>query len=301
MRDPICIGLDLAWSPNHPSGIAVIKGVTSGGKVMGGILTDSRILQTDQEISNYILQQGGEAPWVVVAVDAPLWVPNPSGQRRAETELNQIFRVYQAGAHPSNRQRLSYGGKVRGESLIANLAEGGFVYRASIQPDWVGRQLTEVYPHPAMVALFGLQRTLKYKAKPQRPWAERQQAWQDYQQHLNQLGESDPWLRGQQSLLAKKVEDRRGRALKNYEDQVDALMCAYIALYGLRWGSQRCRTFGDVEEGSIFTPIPSSLWRVGESSPFDGSTGGGDQQQDPRLVDVDGACLQGNANHAISS
>ncbi|NJK64323.1 MAG: hypothetical protein HC921_17965 [Synechococcaceae cyanobacterium SM2_3_1] len=70
------------------------------------------------------------------------------------------------------------------------------------------------------------------------------------------LQAQDPWLRGQVKLLDQDVTLLRGRKLKDYEDQVDALMCAYIALYGFRWGKLRCQSFGSDEAGAIFTPVP---------------------------------------------
>lgn len=257
MAQLICIGLDLAWSPRNPSGLATLRVQLGdpGRQNLTGHLVDSRILQTDEEILDYIQAQAGEDP-CLVAVDAPLRVPNLSGQRRAEAELNRVFRAYAAGAHPANRRLLEKNGQVRGEALVQALASYGFREQASIERGKLSRQVTEVFPHSALVSLFGLSRTLKYKARPRRTWPERQQAWQLYQHHLRSLAAADPALQGHEELLQVKVGSLKSRRLKNYEDQVDALMCAYIALYGFRWGSERCRSFGTLQEGHIFTPLP---------------------------------------------
>ncbi len=254
----ICIGLDLAWSPRNPSGIATVQVIKDPwlGK-WTGILTDCRILQTDTEILNYIQSRAGRDPEpCLIAVDAPLRVPNLTGQRKAEAELNRVFRAYEAGAHPANRRLLARDGQVRGEALVQALSNWGFQERAEIQQGSLTRQVTEVFPHSAMVSLFGLSRTLKYKARPKRTWQERQQAWHLYQHHLRSLTLADPALSGHEALLQVEVGSLKGRALKDYEDRVDALMCAYVALYGFRWGSERCHSFGNLQEGHIFTPLP---------------------------------------------
>ncbi len=255
----ICIGLDLAWSARNPSGVATLEVEIGDPQApnLTGHLRDNRLLQTDQEIVDYIQAQAGGDP-CLVAVDAPLRVPNPSGQRRAEAELNRVFRAYAAGAHPANRRLLAKNGQVRGEALVQALSRYGFREQASIEQGSLARQITEVFPHSAMVSLFGLSRSLPYKARPRRAWLQREQAWRLYQQHLHALASAEPSLQGHEPLLQVEVGSLRGRQLKNYEDQVDALLCAYIALYGFRWGSQRCHSFGNLQEGHIFTPLPPS-------------------------------------------
>ena len=96
------------------------------------------------------------------------------------------------------------------------------------------RRAIEVYPHPATVVLFGLGKTLKYKAKPgpqlsdllrsellllmdhvERARAPTERTWRD--------------LRTQVETATRKVD------LRQVEDQVDAVVCAYVALFAERW------------------------------------------------------------------
>jgi predicted RNase H-like nuclease len=247
------IGIDLAWSPRNASGAAIVRGGAAGGE-----LIHTGLLASDAEIVAYIARHAGDGP-AIVAVDAPLWVPNESGRRLGEAEIARAFGRYQAGAHPANRRRLAFEGVVRGEALVVALEALGFRHAPAIEAGAQVRQVVEVFPHPAMIALFGLARTLKYKAKPRRTAGERLAEWQRYQAHLAALAAADPPLRGQASLLAQDVAALRGRRLKDYEDQVDALMCAYIALYAFRWGMARCRVFGTIEAGYIFTPVPEAM------------------------------------------
>jgi predicted RNase H-like nuclease len=249
------IGLDLAWSERNLTGAAVLR----GGPEAATLLAAPTLLRSLDEIVAYVQAYAGSGP-AIVAVDAPLWVPNAAGQRRAEAELNALFRVYEAGAHPANRRLLARGeqGTIRGEALVAALRTHGFLPAAQIDAAAPGRLITEVFPHPAMIAIFTLVRTLKYKAKPGRSLAERHAAWAAYQQHLRDLTHADPALSGDLRLLDIATAELNGAALKRYEDQVDALFCAYLALYIHRWGAARCRTFGSLAEGWIISPVPST-------------------------------------------
>ena len=248
------IGIDLAWSPRNLTGAAVLRGDAGGAD-----LIDYGLLGDDAAISAYIARHAHERP-VLVAVDAPLWVPNETGRRPGEAEIGRAFARYQAGAHPANRSRLAFDGIVRGEALVAALAARRFVHAPEVAAGVPVRQVIEVFPHPAMVALFGLDRTLKYKAKPRRSTNLRLSEWRRYQTYLAALASADPPLHGQTALTTQDVAALRGHRLKDYEDQVDALMCAYIALYAFRWGAARCRSFGTFDGGYIFTPVPEGMW-----------------------------------------
>ena len=56
------------------------------------------------------------------------------------------------------------------------------------------RRAVEVYPHTAIVALFGLASTLKYKAKPGRTLQSRAAALDELLDHLEALRAADPPL-----------------------------------------------------------------------------------------------------------
>lgn len=250
------IGVDLAWSARNRSGAAVLAGGPEGA----ALAEPPALLGGLEEIVGYIERHAGDGP-AIVAVDAPLWVPNAEGRRPAEAELTAAFRSYEAGAHPANRRLLARDGVVRGEQLVAALAGLARPFRHvdRVAAGEDGRLVTEVFPHPAMVAIFELGRTLKYKARPGRGADERLAAWAAYHARLRGLGAADPPLRGPLPLLDAKVAELRPARLKDHEDMVDALFCAYIALYAHRWGAARCRTFGDMERGYIFTPVPAEM------------------------------------------
>lgn len=247
------IGIDLAWSTRNPSGGAVIEGNENSGELVA-----SALLGGDDEVIAFVDRHAGDQP-ALVAIDAPLVVPNESGRRPGEAELGACFARYQAGAHPANRARLAVDGVVRGEALVERLAALGFAHRPAVQALAPVRQVLEVYPHPAMIGLFQLKCTLKYKARPRRTLPTRLQAFAAYHRHLRNL--SEPALSGAEELLDRNLDVLIPARLKDHEDRLDALMCAYTAHYLWRWGMARARVFGTLEHGYITTPVAHDMLR----------------------------------------
>ncbi|RLJ03077.1 MAG: DUF429 domain-containing protein [Candidatus Aenigmatarchaeota archaeon] len=243
------VGVDLAWSDKNGSGVAVIEGDRKGGRFLSG-----KVLFSDEEIIDFIKRYVGDES-ALIAVDAPLVVPNERGRRDAEKLVGLLFRGYNAGAHPANRKRLSqWSGKVRGEE-IAKLIEGiGFVHNPYIERFEETRAFFEVYPHPSMVVLFNLDRIIQYKSKPKRDYEFRWREFERYQNYLKSLGNAEPSLTLPEEITERNVRDLRNRELKDFEDLLDAVFCAYIAYYC--WVKpERCAVLGDLERGYILTPV----------------------------------------------
>lgn len=247
-------GIDLAWSPNNDTGIAVIH----GDKHRGDITYTGRAT-TDHDIVTTVLNEIGDNP-CILTIDAPLHVPNEEGRRPAEEEVGKLFRQYNAGAHPANRSILTqWTGSVRGEDLTQLFEEEGFTHTPRIAQGEETRKLFEVYPHPSMVALFDLDTVLPYKPRSNRSYETRWNAFQQYQDHLKQLQEASPALTVPHTLLEKKVTELRGQSLKDYEDVLDAVFCAYLAHY--TWTHpDKVAVLGTVEEGYIATPVKDGMW-----------------------------------------
>ncbi|MFT4250736.1 MAG: DUF429 domain-containing protein [Candidatus Woesearchaeota archaeon] len=228
------VGVDLSWSRKNKSGVVVLD---NNKLVLSGVVS------SDEEVIRCITSTVGSSP-VMVAIDAPLLVPNESGSRLAEKELNNVFRKYEAGAHPANRSWfLRSSGCVRGEELVVALEKVGVVHDPLLS---CKRCCFEVYPHPAMIRLFDLEKTLKYKPRKNRSYEERYEAFRRYQNHLSSLNVTNT-----SDLLSVDVSSLRGSALKEYEDVLDALLCAYIAKDVHERGADM---FGTLQEGYILVP-----------------------------------------------
>jgi predicted RNase H-like nuclease len=73
------VGVDLAWSARNQTGIAVLNNDGHLIRICAAI-TDDAIIEAVQP---YVREE------CLVAIDAPLIVPNPDGFRLAETLLNR--------------------------------------------------------------------------------------------------------------------------------------------------------------------------------------------------------------------
>ena len=236
------VGVDLAWGGRNPTGVAVID--TAGRLIhVTAVRDDDEVLAA---LSPYV---GGDC---VVAFDAPLVVTNPTGQRPAEAALNHDFRRFEAGAHPSNTSRPEFADSPRAGRLAAAL--GLDLDPRSSAP----RRAIEVYPHPATVVLFRLQRTLKYKAKPGRTLDQLRSQLLVLMDGVETLAHADEPMSvhqhdGWAELRRQVVGAQRKSDLRRAEDPVDAVVCAYVALYAQR-RPDGVAIYGDVATGCIVTP-----------------------------------------------
>lgn len=211
-------------------------------------LIATSVLQTDEEIIDWVERYREST--TIIAIDAPIIAPNPAGTgRRCDREVTSVFGRYHAGTYPAHREKCQ-----RPIQLRRKLQRRGF----NPDPVLVPRQRTccqiEVYPHPAQIALFSLRRILKYKKG--RPETRRNGLRKLARHIVADLSRHTPPLSSNRSLrqLCAIHSSVRGRALKQQEDQLDALVCAYVAGHFWFWGEKRWRVIGDVRRGYIVCP-----------------------------------------------
>lgn len=109
-----------------------------------------------------------------------------------------------------------------------------------------------------------MERTLKYKAKPGRSVDRLKSELLLLMDGLERLAQASIPLRvaaheGWLALRAAVAGAQRKSELRRAEDPVDAVVCAYVALY-----AQRCpglvTIYGDVDTGCIVTPsLPDQI------------------------------------------
>lgn len=243
------IGLDLAWGGRNSSGLAVLE-YRADHAVL--IAAHDRV-GDDDEILGLIGHYAVET--TLVAIDAPLLVPNVHGRRPVETVLSRLLHKHQAAPHPANRRLFPDG--VRGERIAHRLGALGFGLDPYLAPRSRARAVLEVYPHAAMITLFGLDKTLKYKARSDRELDERRAELRRYRSLLLSLERERPPLRRTplwEDVLDERSVELTGGALKRREDLWDAVFCAYLGLYHWYWGAERCAVVGDTESGYIVLP-----------------------------------------------
>lgn len=246
------VGLDLAWGEKNQTGVAAID---ASGRVL-----HVGVAQDDDDIAATV------APYVngdcLVAIDAPLIVKNPTGHRQCERDLNRDFQRFDAGARPAFTERPEFK-HPRGARIAAALG-------LDLDPSSPSRRRAiEVYPHPATIALFGLDKTVKYKRGA---FGDRQRELLRLMTLIEDLDGATPRLRANRNVnwveLRKRVEAAtRPGQLDRDEDPVDALLCAYIASYWYH-RPEDVTVYGDVASGYIITPsLPADRLPRARSAP----------------------------------
>lgn len=242
------IGIDLAWSvEKNNTGVAVLRGGRSGASL---VESDSGVTSMSGIVA-FMARHATDT--TVIAIDAPLIVKNRTGSRPCEKEIGRRFGKFHASCHSSNLTRIPHPAGVR---LVSELSARGFKHDLDLTKakGRDGQWLFEVYPHPAMVALFELEQIIKYKKGRV---AERRAGLGQLQRHLQALTAREPGLKNSprlQALLGQDPERLRGRDLKQHEDSLDALFCAYLAYHCWCWGEERNEMIGDLETGYIVVP-----------------------------------------------
>lgn len=225
-----CIGVDFGWM-SGASGLAWM--VSDSGGIR--FVETARIADVGEVIAWIETRAGNDC---VVAVDAPLQLGNASGMRAAEKAAHRLYGRYDAGCYPAHQGSV-FAARTTGFSKA--LSELGFVL--SHEPFQKGRRQFECFPHIVSVEMFGLDRILKYKKGPR---AARGAA-------LAQLRDLIARRLGIEDLKLPEIPQRGD--LKDMEDRLDAILCAYSAYWWWRWGYERNRVLGDPEEGCMIVPI----------------------------------------------
>jgi predicted RNase H-like nuclease len=232
------VGLDLAWGEKSQTGVAAVDS--------DGRLLHVGVAQDDASILNAV------APFTrddcLVAIDAPLIVPNETGARPCETALNREFGRFDAGARPAFRGKPEFmypRGARLADALDLDMDPGSTAARRAI----------EVFPHPASVVFFGLDKILKYKRGS---FDDRKRELLKLMTLIEGLDKATPRLRANRSVawveLRRRVEAAtRPGQLDQDEDPVDAVVCAYVGLYWY-YRPEDVTTYGDYLTGYIVTP-----------------------------------------------
>ncbi|WP_193311360.1 DUF429 domain-containing protein [Georgenia satyanarayanai] len=233
------IGIDLAWNTRRRTGLAAVDDA--------GALVASASAVSDAEIDGWL--DGLSAPVVTVAIDAPLVVRNPTGMRECERLVGKAYGRYDASCHASNRS-ISYFDPPRAWTLAER---HGWVTDPARRGSTALPAAVEVYPHAAMVGLFGLGRILKYKSGRV---LTRQEALLELLRLMEGVAVLGLPANARWREVRRAVEEAtRPMHLDRVEDEVDAVMCAHLA-WLWHHEPQSLHVFGDGDSGYIVAPPP---------------------------------------------
>ncbi|GAB4251320.1 MAG: DUF429 domain-containing protein [Candidatus Methylacidiphilales bacterium] len=230
------VGIDLAWGETKADGVCFVR-VTGGQAEVDGFAYP----QGDDGLVRALGERVGRRERAFVAVDAPLVCPNLTGSRPVDRLTHTLFHREHAACHPANLGKCPRPPRVMGLLAAEGFRLGWNLVR--------GRRLvSEVYPHPAMVRLFRLERILKYKRGLV---TERRAEFERFGRLVRDLvGKEFPELR----LNGEAEELLRAPWSKPVEDRVDAMFCALIGLWHWKHGGQRSEVIGDLKTGFILLP-----------------------------------------------
>ncbi|MEH2449665.1 MAG: DUF429 domain-containing protein [Nostoc sp.] len=238
------IGIDLGWR-SQPSGLCCLEWVD--GQLQ---LLDLDRKDAIADILIWIDQSVKPDEPAIIAVDAPTLIPNANGSRLPDKLSHKYFGKYHAGCYPAN-QNLPFAERTINFGL--ELESRGFAHAPTIEPQKLSRYQIEVFPHPAIVNLFNLERILKYKKGRLNERRLELIKLQNYL--LDILPSFSPPLRPLRLCGSFLLEiPTTGAALKATEDKLDSLICAYVAAYWWYWGEERNLVLGDRTTGYIVIP-----------------------------------------------
>ena len=232
----LLIGVDLAWGEKKHDGVCFLEWEGGKGRVVG-----FGYPQGDKELLDMVCEQARGFRSVFVTVDAPIVCPNKTGTRPVDRLTHRMFHKEHAACHPANFTRCP-----RPPRLARLFVKHGF--RVGWETRGVMKTVAEVYPHPAMVRMFGLPRIVKYKKGSV---AERRKEFRRLQRLLRScLRKKFPQLKLNPETSALLKE----KWSKPVEDRTDGLFCALIGLWHWMHQGRKSEVIGDRKTGFILLP-----------------------------------------------
>lgn len=264
---PAVLGIDAAWSPRNPSGVALIKAKDDGrweyvdvapsydsfinladsipvdwnARLTGGALT-ARI---NQLLTAAIELLGGERV-TVIAVDMPLSREPIQGRRVADDAISREFGGRGCGTHSPNVL-----GAGIADELCQILADLGYPLAVNNPGELIAPATIEVYPHPALLCLLDLNYRLPYKVGKSRRYWPRTTAEERVRNLLAHFRQIHAGLSGEIDGIPDFLPEAGSlNSLKRYEDALDALVCAWV---GARYLAGCATAYGD-HTAAIWVP-----------------------------------------------
>ncbi|MGO8975610.1 MAG: DUF429 domain-containing protein, partial [Steroidobacteraceae bacterium] len=190
-------------------------------------------------------------PVDLVAIDMPLARSPIVGRRTSDDAVSRAYGGRKCGTHTPS---VSRPGRISGD-LREGFERAGYpLLTNTIAP----RGVIEVYPHPALVELASASERLPYKASKVRSYwpsaAPPERRARLYQQWSKIVALLEKEIAGVGAALPRLDLDAVGLEVKAYEDALDAVICAWVAVRALEG---RAMPFGD-DHSAIWIPSPQS-------------------------------------------
>jgi predicted RNase H-like nuclease len=255
----LVLGIDAAWTATQPSGVALAGEFNDGWRLLAVESSYGRFCGRAAEgpprgeapdvaaLLDACRRLAGRAP-DLVAVDMPLALTPIVGRRVSDLAISRAFGAAKAATHSPSALRPG----PLADKLHADFANEGFALCTAGGVQTPG--LMEVYPHAALLALTGDKVRLTYKAGKTTTY------WRGVERDERGLRVREVWRRivaalepeiaGVAEALPPPGAEVRGRALKAYEDRLDAVVCAWVAIAAL---DAKAEAYGD-DNSAIWVP-----------------------------------------------
>jgi predicted RNase H-like nuclease len=251
------LGIDAAWTSTQPSGVALVVGRPKGWQ----LFAVASSYQGFQALAGTTkLPPVGLACQLIaaakalccrsvdlVAIDIPLARSPICARRVSDDAVSKKYGGRWCSTHSPNASRP---GRIS-DDLRQGFERAGYPLQTGmVEPPG----LIEVYPHPALVELAGAAKRLPYKAaKVSRYWPsaalpERRACLYRTWNEIVALLQNE--IAGVTAKLPQPDMNAKGVEVKAYEDALDAVICAWVAVCALEG---RARAFGD-DQSAIWIP-----------------------------------------------
>ena len=256
------LGIDAAWTLTEPSGVALA--VEDNGwrlvavapsyddflRIGGGAIPSSgrpRGSAPDAEALIAAARTMSKSTVAIVAIDMPLSREPITSRRTSDRAVNAAYSARWCSTHTPSTSRP---GKIS-DQLREDFETTGYSLRTT---SIASPGLIEVYPHPALVELAMSEKRLTYKhGKARDYWphlvpADRKGKIIETWRAIIELLESK--IAGVSAMLPIPSLDAKGWEMKAFEDRLDAVVCAWVAIEVLEG---RAVPYGD-EVSAVWIP-----------------------------------------------
>lgn len=254
------LGIDAAWTPENPSGVALVErvggtwhcvevapsyqhfvGLDKHLELEAGVSLVPCVLLTAYEKSRSKHIQA-------VAVDMPLSRKVIEKRRVADDEISRMFGKAKCGTHSPNKVRPGLQSALLRDVFLQN----GFSLATTSGKG--SRGIFEVYPHVALLTLLGEFQRLPYKVCKSRSYWPTDTLEKRKTLLLDQFGRIHRELSRVIKDIPLGIPEVKDvpclAALKSIEDQLDALVCAWMAI---KIVAEEAKPIGD-DDAAIWIP-----------------------------------------------
>lgn len=274
----LVLGIDAAWTPRNPSGIALVTVVTGHmpkllrvARSYGEFTSDREINESDWlnfpscegtlDVSGILEatdRYAGMQP-NVISLDIPLSPLPIRGRRPADNAVSTKYGSRWAGTHTPSTEDFG----LVSAALFQQLSSSGYHWMNGTKAVQLSEHMQcflETYPHPVIIEMLGLEKRLCYKiAKRQKYWPNLtpDDRWRSIASELDRLhGALASRIDGFADRVPKACNvleaspKSKGAVFKGIEDALDAVVCALV---GCEFLAGRAVALGD-HHSAIWLP-----------------------------------------------